>query len=105
MIPVNAQSQAPPERFKAVFSLVRDFQARPDEGFTPYLCRFTLDGLLNKSFRCQPIVVKAHRVEDAVPTHSAVTSNHIRLYVGIAVPDVQLTRDGRRRRVDGEDAV
>src|SRR5207249_11003055 len=69
----------------------------------PHLRRLTFDRLFDKTFCGQSVVVKAHRIEDTVTAHPAVTGNDICLRIRIAVADVQLTRDGRRWRIKSED--
>ena len=53
------------------------------------------------SLRLEPIVVKAHRIEDVVAVHAEKTGHEIRVAIGIDVAEVQMPRNGRRRRIYG----
>ena len=50
----------------------------------------------------QPVVVPAHRVEDAAAAHALVAGEHVGVRVAEHVPHVQRSRHGGRRRVDDE---
>ena len=58
--------------------------------------------VLDATFGGQAVVIPAHRVEDLLAPHPLVTSDGVGVGVGEHVPGMQMSRDGRRRGVDGE---
>ena len=61
--------------------------------------------VLHTTFGGQPVVVPAHWVEDGLAGHPLVAGDRVGVGVGEHVSHVQRAGDGRRRRIDREDAV
>src|SRR5579885_1890108 len=103
--PINAQTEAAPDVLKAILGLTGQFQTQSDKLLTLHRGCFSPDRLLNVAFGRQAIVIKAHRVKNAFPTHAVKARNHVRLRVRITMADVQFAGDSGGRRINGKNGT
>lgn len=58
---------------------------------------------LNQALRWQPVVIKAHWVEDLVPVHAVEPGDEVRMAVGEGMPEMQFAGYRGRRSIDRVD--